>query len=180
VTRLGSRQDRIVEKIQKALERVLQVASITLFALLVVIVVWQVASRLLGAPATWTEEAARMTFVWVGFFAAALVFSERGHIAVDFLARLLPNVGQRIVATYVEVVIIAFAGIGLVWGGSRAVAGAWGQGLGSLPFTLGQMYLVMPIVGVIIILFALLNIIGIVRGTKEAYPKLTVESAEVV
>lgn len=169
-----------MDRIQKALERVLQAAAVTLFALLVVIVVWQVASRMLGAPATWTEEAARFTFVWVGFFAAALVFSERGHIAVDFLVRLLPKLGQRIAGIYVELVIIAFAGIGLVWGGSRAAAGAWGQGLGSLPLTLGQMYLVMPIVGVLIILFALLNAIGILRGTKDPYPQPTIEDAEVV
>jgi TRAP-type C4-dicarboxylate transport system permease small subunit len=165
---------------RKALERVLQVASIALFALLVVIVVLQVGSRIVGDPLTWTEEAARMTFVWVGFFAAALVFSERGHIAVDFLARLLPKLGQRITGIYVELVIIAFAGIALVWGGSRAVDGAWGQGLGTLPLTLGQMYLVMPIVGVIVILFALMNIVGFIRGTQDPYPQLTIEDAEVV
>jgi TRAP-type C4-dicarboxylate transport system permease small subunit len=71
-------------RLKQALDRVLAAASIVLFVLLVVIVAWQVVTRqIIKDPSAWSEEAARYTFVWLGFFATALVFSERGHIAVD-------------------------------------------------------------------------------------------------
>src|SRR5699024_5113870 len=71
----------VMERAKTLLDRVLFWITVVLFAVLVVIVVWQVLSRqVLGAPSTWTEEGARMTFVWLGLFASAFVFGERGHI----------------------------------------------------------------------------------------------------
>ena len=56
--------------IRNGIDAGLKVVSIVLFAALVMVVVWQVASRnLLAAPATWTEEAARYLFVWVAMVA---------------------------------------------------------------------------------------------------------------
>jgi len=158
-----------VETIRKGLDRVLTWASVVLFALLVVIVVWQVFSRqVLNSPSAWTEEAARYTFVWVGLFATALVFSERGHIAVDFVVRKLSHGSQKTIAAFVQLAIIFFALVVLVYGGLRAANGAWGQSLSALPFTVGQMYLVMPITGLMIAFYAIYHLVAIVRETEEA------------
>lgn len=155
--------------LKNGLDTFLKWASVVLFALLVVIVVWQVFTRqVIGSPATWTEEAARYTFVWLGFFAAALVFSERGHIAVDFVVRLLPDPVQRGIAVLVQLAIITFAWIVLVYGGWRASQGAWNQNLTALPATVGQMYLVMPIAGVLIIVYALYHVVAVIRRTEAA------------
>ncbi|MFK5634822.1 MULTISPECIES: TRAP transporter small permease [unclassified Ornithinimicrobium] len=158
-----------MDAIKKGLDRVLSVASIVLFAVLVVIVVWQVFSRQVLTPSTWTEEASRMTFVWLGFFATALVFSEKGHIAVDYLVRKLPLVGRKAVGVFVQLSIIAMAVLILGWGGWRASQGAWNQQLSSLPATLGQMYLVMPITGVLILFYALHHLVDAVRGDPFAH-----------
>jgi TRAP-type C4-dicarboxylate transport system permease small subunit len=158
-----------VHALKNGLDTFLKWASVVLFALLVVIVVWQVFTRqVLDSPATWTEEAARYTFVWLGFFAAALVFSERGHIAVDFVVRLLPEAVQRGIAVLVQLLIIAFAGITLVYGGWRASQGAWNQSLTALPATVGQMYLVMPITGVLIIIYALYHVVAVITRSEAA------------
>lgn len=154
---------------KNGLDTFLKWVSVALFALLVVIVVWQVFTRqVIGTPATWTEEAARYTFVWLGFFAAALVFSERGHIAVDFVVRLLPEALQRVIAVFVQLAIIAFSAITLVYGGWRASQGAWNQNLTALPATVGQMYLVMPITGVLIIIYALYHVIAVATRSEAA------------
>jgi len=86
-----------MRQVKRWLDKALATASVALFTLLVVIVVWQVFTRQVTKdPATWTEEAARLTFVWLGLFATALVFSERGHIAVDFIVRRLSDPVQRV------------------------------------------------------------------------------------
>lgn len=156
--------------VKTTLDRVLRWACIVLFALLVLIVVWQVVSRFLGSPSSWSEEAARYTFVWLGFFGSALVFSEKGHIAVDFLVRKLPPTGQRATALLSQVSILALALLVLVWGGVRVSSGAWTQQLSSLPTQVGVMYTVMPITGAIIALYALYHLTQLARGDEDPYP----------
>lgn len=159
----------VMEAVKEALDKALRVISVALFALLVLIVVWQVFSRqILQNPASWTEELARFTFVWLGFFAATLVFAERGHIAVDFVARKSPPAIQRASGILSEVCIIAFAILVLVWGGGRAARGTWGQGLGALPAQLGMVYLVMPIAGILITFYAVYHLVGILSGRVTA------------
>lgn len=164
--------------VKKTLDRVLAVACVTLFAVLVVVVVWQVASRELGSPAAWTEETARYLFVWLGFFGAALVFSERGHIAVDYLARKLPAVVQRGVGVLVQVAVIVFAVVGLVLGGWRASQGAWNQDLITLPTQVGVMYLAMPITGVLITFYSIFHVVAVLRG--EEVPVEDTDESEAV
>ncbi|WP_454083330.1 TRAP transporter small permease [Georgenia sp. Marseille-Q6866] len=167
-----------MDSAKKVLDRILYWITVVLFALLVVIVVWQVFSRqVLGDPSTWTEEGARLTFVWLGLFAAAFVFGERGHIAVEFVARKLPVKGEQVLAVLVQLVVLAFAVIVLVWGGWRAADNAWLQNLSALPFTLGQMYLALPISGVLIAFYSLYYIQGLVRGTHSPYLELEGEEA---
>lgn len=161
------------------LDRTLAAACVVLFALLVLTVVWQVFSRqVIGNPSTWSEEAARYIFVWLGFFAAALVFSERGHIAVDFVVRKLPVLVQRGIAVLVQAAIIAFAVIGLIWGGWRASQGAWNTNLTALPTQIGVMYLVMPITGVLITVYALYHVVAVIRGDEA--PVETTDDAEAI
>jgi TRAP-type C4-dicarboxylate transport system permease small subunit len=156
-----------VDTVKRGLDRFLALASVVLFALLVLVVVWQVFSRqVLSSPSAWTEELARYTFVWLGFFAAALVFSERGHIAVDFLVRKTPPRVQTASGALSQVAIVAFALVILVWGGWRASQGAWNQNLAALPTQVGVMYLVMPITGLLITFYATYHLIGILAGRE--------------
>lgn len=158
-----------METIKKGLDQVLRLASVVLFALLVLVVVWQVFSRqVLDSPSAWTEELARYTFVWVGLFATALVFSERGHIAVDFVVKKFSESQQKVVAVCVQVAIIFFAVVVLVYGGIRAADGAWNQQLSALPTQVGVMYLAMPITGAMIAFYAVYHLIAVLRGEEEA------------
>ncbi len=159
-----------MDSAKKVLDRVLYWITVVLFALLVVVVVWQIFSRqVLHDPSTWTEEGARMTFVWLGLFASAFVFGERGHIAVEFVVRKLPLGGERVVSVLVQLVVLAFAVIVLVWGGWRASQNAWLQNLSALPFTLGQMYLALPISGALIAFYSLYYIQAVARNTQLPY-----------
>ncbi|MFC4554714.1 TRAP transporter small permease [Georgenia faecalis] len=170
-----------MDTVKKVLDTLLAWFTIVLFAVLVLVVVWQVASReLVGTPSTWSEEAARQLFVWLGFLASAYVFSTRGHIAVEFVVRKLPERAERVVAILVQALILTFAVVVLVWGGWRASQGAWGQNLSALPFTIGQMYLAMPVAGVLIALYCVYFIVAMIRREEPPYLELALpaEAAE--
>ena len=160
-----------MKALTKALDKVLAGICVVLFSLLVVVVVWQVFSRqVLNSPQAWTEELSRYVFVWLGLFAAALVFSERAHVAVDFVARRFGPGGQRAIAIFIQVLIGVFAVVILIWGGWRVAGGAWGQELSALPVTLGQMYTVMPITGVLILFYSVANVIALFTGELQGFP----------
>ncbi|GAB2737733.1 TRAP transporter small permease [Salinifilum aidingensis] len=151
-------------------DRALAAVCVTLFALLVVTVSWQVFTRqVLGEPSSWSEELAKYVFVWLGMFGAALVFSERGHIAVDVFVRKFPARPRRVVAALVQLAVLAFSALALVWGGARLTSVAWGQRLTALPGHLGIVYVVMPITGVIIAAYALHHALAILRGEEAPF-----------
>lgn len=157
----------MVTRIDRILTRALKYVSVAVFAFLVVIVCWQVFARqILSSAPSWSDEGARYTFMVLIFLTAALVFIERGHIAVEVFARLLPVRVQRAVVVFAEVVVLVFAGWILVWGGSLITMNAWNQQMSALPFTVGQFYLVMPVTGVIIAYAAIAHVVDLVRGGR--------------
>lgn len=161
---------------------VLKWTSIVLFVVLVAVVMWQVFTRqVLQAPSGWTTTVAQYLFIWLVLFSVAMVFGERGHVAVDFFARLLPRPAQRVTNVVVSLSILAFALLGLFWGGIRGTSISWDQAITGLPVTVGQMYLALPIAGVLIALFALEDTIRAARGEdmlagENAQTKATIAS----
>lgn len=158
---------------RRAIDIVLAALCALIFTALVLVVGWQVFSRqVLSAPATWTEETSRYVFVVLAMLGSALVFSERGHIAVELLATRLPKVGQVALAVVVEVTVVFFAAYVLVYGGMRVSETAWAQDITTMPVTVGQMYLVLPVTGVLVIYFSLCHLVGVLAGAEDAVPEI--------
>ncbi|MGP9538650.1 TRAP transporter small permease [Brachybacterium sp. AOP43-C2-M15] len=144
---------------------ILKWISIVLFVVLVAVVMWQVITRqVLQAPSAWTTTVSQYLFIWLVLFSVAMVFGERGHVAVDFFARLLPRPAQRVTNVLVSLSVLVFALLGLVWGGIRGMSISWDQIIPGLPVTVGQMYLALPLAGVLIALFALEDVARAARG----------------
>ena len=159
--------------LKATLTRVLGVVSVILFAVLVCVTVWQVFTRqVLHSPSTWSEELSKILFVWLAFAGSAFLFGERGHIAVDFIARKLPVSGQRILQVIVQIVIIVFAVLAMIWGGYLAASIAWNQQMTALPLTLGWVYVIIPIAGVFIAFFAVVDLIAVATGREPSYPEI--------
>jgi TRAP-type C4-dicarboxylate transport system permease small subunit len=170
----------VLGAIRRFLDRVLAVLCIIAFVGLVGIVAWQVFTReILNDSAPWTEEAARYTFVVLAVLAAAYVFSERGHIAVEILVEKLPLRFQKVVGIVIELLVMFFITLTFVIGGSRVVENAWRQDISTVPLSVGQVYLVLPIAGVIILFFSVAHVIGILAGVEKPVPEFD-ENAEAI
>lgn len=151
---------------------------IILFVGLVFSTTWQVFSRLvLHSPVTWSEELAKMLFVWLSFLGLAFVYGERGHMAVEFLVLRAPERSQKVFAIWSHVVSLILGLVALVWGGWNAAMNAWSQNLTALPVNIGSVYLVLPISGVAIVLYAIYHIIEIATGRESNFPIPEAEAA---
>ena len=160
-----------LEGTREVIDRILAVTCVVIFAVLVVVVTWQVLSRqVLQSPATWTEETARYVFVVLALLGGALVFSERGHIAVEILVARLPATAQKAISFLVEATVVFFALYVLVYGGYRVAMNAWGQNISTMPVSVGQVYLVLPLAGVLVAFFSICHVVGVVTGNQDPVP----------
>lgn len=90
--------------------------SYSLLGAIIVLVLIQVYTRyVLNQPFTWTEEIARFSMVWFTFMAASYVMAERRHIRVVFFARLLGDLGGKIINWFAQAVVI-FVGVVMTYG----------------------------------------------------------------
>lgn len=153
--------------VKNGIDRVLTWVCVVLFAALVLDVMWQVITRqILNNPSAWSEELAKYLFIWLGLFGAALVFGERGHVAVDLLVQRSPRKVQVVLMTLTQLAILAFALLVLVWGGIRVSNLAWDQNLTGLPVNVGWLYTALPISGVLTALYTVYHLVRIVTGAE--------------
>lgn len=143
------------------LDRTLRTICVALFALLVLLVAWQVFTRLvLNQPSAWTEEAARYTFVWVSLIGIAIAVGEKADVVMDFLVERLPRSLQRVADIIAYLATLAFVQYAMVFGGLQQASLAWTQRNPLLPLTQGQLYLALPISGALLTIYLLIHIVG--------------------
>jgi TRAP-type C4-dicarboxylate transport system permease small subunit len=139
--------------------------SALLLAGMIVMVTWQVISRyLLNDPSTFTEETLRFGVIWLSLIGAAYVTGRGKHMSVDLIKDMLSPAAQRIINIVIQLGFMAFAGAVLIFGGLRAVNIAWYQTSAVLQVPMGAVYAALPITGVLIVLYSLLNIADLLVG----------------
>jgi TRAP-type C4-dicarboxylate transport system permease small subunit len=137
------------EKIDKGLEYVL----IALMGILVIDVLWQVASRyLFTSPSSFTDELAGFLLIWVGVLGAAYVAGKQEHLAIDLLLQRSKPERQRKMIIAINVIVFLFAILVMVIGGAWLVITRFQLNVNSaaLMIPLGYVYLVMPLSGILI------------------------------
>ncbi|PHM71875.1 TRAP transporter small permease [Xenorhabdus kozodoii] len=140
--------------------------TICLLAFLVLCVSWQVISRyLLGVPSTETDELARYLFMWVAMIGAAYTTGQHRHLAIDLLMMKLTGVKKSIIGLIIQSAIILFSSVVLLYGGSLLVSSTLenGQITPALGWKMGYIYLCLPISGILMIFYALVDVIAILR-----------------
>jgi len=137
---------------------------ITIFALLVLDVLFQVFSRyILGTSFTWTEEFARFSLIWMTIVGAAYLNAKREHLSMDFLYQKFSASNKKIASILIEVLIFLFAAIVMVIGGFNLVYTTLHleQLSGTLRIPLGYVYAILPISGLLIMCFSIHHISNI-------------------
>ena len=157
-----------MNNLRSFLDKIMRVLNVSVIVMLVVLVVWQVITRyLLGQPSVWSEELASYGFAWATMLGAAYVFGKREHMNIDVAVnRFSPEV-QKVLAILSEVLILLFALTILIYGGIQNTILTIQQLSSSLPVTMGYLYSIVPISGVFIALYSILNIYDIMLEEGE-------------
>ncbi len=135
------------------------VAGAAAFGVLAVVLL-QVASRLLGAPIPWTEEATRYLFVWMIFLGLAAGFRTVETARVTIFISMAPQALRKLaLPIYVGSSVLFFALMG--WTGYHLV---------SLQFNMNETAATLAVpmwaIGMVMPLSAALAILGIVASLR--------------
>ncbi|MBZ9730092.1 TRAP transporter small permease [Salegentibacter sp. JZCK2] len=138
------------------LDKILGSLLVFLMAVMVTAVSWQVFSRyILQASSSFTEEIARYLLIWIGILGAAYVAGQQQHLSIDILAPKLSLKNRVKLRMGINLLIILFCLLVLVIGGSNLVYLNYllGQTSAALNIPLGAVYTVIPISGVLVIIY---------------------------
>ena len=131
---------------------------ILIMSVLVIDVLWQVASRyIMREPSSWTDELAGFLLIWVGLFGAAYATGKKDHLAIDLLPRKLEPAKRKHLDLFINILIALFALIVMVIGGIRLVFITFklNQISSALEIPIGYVYLVVPISGLFIMYYVI-------------------------
>ncbi len=148
-------------RVLAAVDRVLDVATISLLVAMIVIVFTQVITRkLFSFVFVWSEEVTLLCLTWFSFVGIAIGFRERVHLAMDVVTNLLPKKVSWFLERLIDLSIFAFGLYLVIFGWKFTVR----MGQSTLPATglpNSLQYVIMPITGVLTCLYSALQFFGV-------------------
>ncbi|MEN8248111.1 MAG: TRAP transporter small permease [Bacteroidota bacterium] len=151
-----------LEVIKNKVDKLLELMLVVVLSVLVLDVLWQVASRyLLSDPSNFTDEVASFLLIWVGLLGASYVTGKRQHLALNILLNKLSTDNLRHLKLVIHLITIAFAIAVMMVGGIWLIYTRFhlGQVSASLQIPIGYVYLVIPLSGTFIIFYSVVNAI---------------------
>ncbi len=154
-----------MKQLRNLLNKTLSILAGGCFIVMVALVCWQVFTRyILQNPSSWSEELVSYVFAWMALLGASLVVGERGHMNIPIIVDKMKPAGKKFFVLFAEVIAFLFAAIILVYGGIQITSLAMGQMTSSLGVPVGVFYTVLPLCGVLNMIYAILNIYDITKG----------------
>ncbi len=145
-------------KLKKYVDYVLARFVILIMTVLVIDVLWQVASRfIMREPSSWTDELAGFLLIWVGLFGAAYATGKKDHLAIDLLPRKLNPRRKKNLDLVINTLIALFGLIIMFVGGIRLtlITFKLNQISSALKIPVGYVYLAIPLSGLFIMFYVI-------------------------
>lgn len=157
-----------MNKLREILTRILNVLAGVSFLVMVVLTCWQVLTRyVLNNPSSWSEELVSYMFAWMSLLGASLVTAERGHMNIPILVDKCGPAARKLLLCLAEVIGFLFSAVILAYGGFRIANLAMGQMTSSLGVPIGVFYVVLPLCGILNMIYTVLNIADIMKEKEE-------------
>lgn len=164
--------------IHRTLDALVLAITVPLTVVMLGCVVWQVVARYaLNISTSATDEVARFAFIWVSLLGATYVLGKRGHIAITGLVDLLPARPRGGVEIAIAALVAAFAVAILGGGGWLLVdkARMLGQVTPALQVPMWMVYAVIPLSGVLTLVYAAVALLETLRGTAGGHHTVSLD-----
>lgn len=161
---------KALESLRRGINTVLSWATGIIFGLMVCIGTYQIVTRyFFNRPSTVSEELLTYSFTWLALLASAYVFGKRDHMRMGFLADKITGTPRKILETVIEILVMLTAGGIMAYGGTSIMHLTMTQKTASLGIPMGVIYTILPISGVLIVIYSVLNIIDLWRDVEREH-----------
>ncbi len=157
-----------MQGLRKILDKTIMTFCVFLFMMMTVVGTYQIVTRyFFNSPSTISEELITYSFTWLSILSAACVFGQRGHLCMAFVYNKFTGAKRVFLDMFSEILVMVTAVFLLIYGGAIMTAQNMSQLTASLGVSMGLMYAVLPISGVIILIYGLLNLADMVKKLKD-------------
>lgn len=132
-------------------------AVVSAFVMIVSLVLGVFFRYVMQDSLTWSDEVAMLCFSWLIFLTGALMVRENGHVRIELLEAVMPERFYRWLDQVVWIVI-ALVGVYMAWTGFQFLSLTMGQTSPAIRYPLWARDGSLPVGGILITLYALLNI----------------------
>ncbi|MBF7073912.1 TRAP transporter small permease [Glaciecola sp. MH2013] len=130
----------------------------SLLILITVVVSWQVFSRyVLGAPSSFTEELARFCLIWLTLLGCVFAYRKNSHLGLDMIYTQATATQRKVMYYFIHLCVATFALCVMVIGGYLLMdmTDQLGQSSAVMGIGISYVYMVVPISGILIVLYAI-------------------------
>ena len=153
-----------MHKVKAGIMQVLGFVIIALFAFMTLIGTYQIVTRyFFNRPSTVSEELLTYSFTWMALLASAYVFGKRDHMRMGFLADKISGSAKKYLEVIIDLLTFAFAGVVMVYGGISITKLTMIQITASLRISMGWIYIIVPITGLLIMVFSVMNAVDMLH-----------------
>lgn len=145
----------LIKHLNRLLEKLLFLLTASTAMAFFIVIILSVGGRfILRMPILASVELSRLMFVWSCFFAAALAYRRRAHVAIGFFFDLLMKRLQQVVIILLCALILLFLTV-LIHQSIQVILLLWPSRLPMLQISQAWFYLPLPITALVMILFTL-------------------------
>ena len=125
---------------------------------------WQVFGRyVMNDTPTWAEALAMLLVLFVTAFGLAVGVRDAGHIGLESMVALLPDVWRHRIEILIHGLVGLFGAL-MAWGGWHWASAKWTEKKPMLPVPDGIDYVPLVIAGILIVLFSIEHVIALFQG----------------
>lgn len=152
---------RALQKVDNFMHWLLRAMLIAVFGIMTVIATVQIIFRfVLQNPLTWTDEVCRYCLIWITLLGVAVAAERKSHISIDFICNIVPASVVVVLEKFWNICSIVFCGFVIKYGFDLAVLNM-AQYSAGMHIQLGYIYFAVPIGGIGIIYYNLVQLFGI-------------------
>ncbi|WP_323768054.1 TRAP transporter small permease [Marinovum sp.] len=158
---------------RRFLDLIVGSACCLILAGMIVVLAWQVFSRyVLNTPSAVSEEVLRYGMIWSSLLGAALASGRGTHMSIELLRDKARGRARLMMELLVPLSFGALSLAVLIRGGLRAMEVAGTQKSAVLQIPMTWVYAAMPVGGVFILIYALLNLVDLLRGQRASVDEI--------
>lgn len=97
--------------LKKIIDNIEEIITVPLMAALLVVLTWQIGTRwLLNDPSLWSEELARVLFMYMSLIGAAIAIKRSTHVNITFFSDKLPEKVRLYLVLSLELAVLVSIG----------------------------------------------------------------------